>query len=33
VPGSQKQTRKIEAPAGEAAKQLVEYLRNEARVL
>ena len=33
VPGSQKQTRKIEAPAAEAAKQVVEYLKNEARVL
>jgi electron transfer flavoprotein beta subunit len=33
VPGSQKKTRKIEAPAGEAAKQVVEYLKNEARVL
>jgi len=33
VPGSTKKTRKIEAPAGEAAKQVVEYLRNEARVL
>ena len=33
VPGSQKQTRRIEAPAGEAAKQVVEFLKNEARVL
>jgi electron transfer flavoprotein beta subunit len=33
VPGSQKKTRKIEGPAGEAAKQVVEYLKNEARVL
>ena len=33
VPGSQKQTRKIEAPPAEAAKQVVEYLKNEARVL
>jgi electron transfer flavoprotein beta subunit len=33
VPGSKKKTRKIEAPAGEAAKQVVEYLKNEARVM
>ncbi len=33
VPGSQKQTRKIEGPVGEAAKRVVEYLRDEARVL
>jgi len=33
VPGSQKQTRKIEGPAAEAAKQVVEYLKNEARVV
>jgi electron transfer flavoprotein beta subunit len=33
VPGSQKQTKKIQAPPAEAAKQLVEYLKNEARVV
>ncbi|HLJ79413.1 MAG TPA: electron transfer flavoprotein subunit beta/FixA family protein [Acidobacteriaceae bacterium] len=33
VPGRQKQTRKIEGPAAEAAKKVVEYLRNDARVL
>ena len=33
VPGSQKKTRKIEGPAGEAAKQVVEYLKETARVL
>jgi electron transfer flavoprotein beta subunit len=33
VPGSQKQTRKLEGPAGEVAKKVVEYLRNDARVL
>jgi electron transfer flavoprotein beta subunit len=33
VPGSQKQTRKIEGPPAQAAKELVEYLRNEARAL
>jgi electron transfer flavoprotein beta subunit len=33
VPGSQKQTRRIEGPAGEVAKKLVEYLKNEARAL
>jgi electron transfer flavoprotein beta subunit len=33
VPGSQKQTRKLEGPAGEVAKKLVEYLRNDARAL
>jgi electron transfer flavoprotein alpha/beta subunit len=33
VPGSQKKTRKIEGPAGEAVKQVVEYLKETARVL
>lgn len=33
VPGSQKQTRKLEGPAGEVAKKLVEYLRNDARAI
>jgi electron transfer flavoprotein beta subunit len=33
VPTSQKQTRKLEGPAGEVAKKVVEYLRNDARVL
>jgi electron transfer flavoprotein beta subunit len=33
VPSSQKQTRKLEGPAGEVAKKVVEYLRNDARVL
>lgn len=33
VPGRQKQTRKVEGPAGEVAKKVVEYLRNDARVL
>ncbi|HTV16662.1 MAG TPA: electron transfer flavoprotein subunit beta/FixA family protein [Acidobacteriaceae bacterium] len=33
VPSSQKQTRKIEGSAGEVAKKVVEYLRNDARVL
>jgi electron transfer flavoprotein beta subunit len=33
VPSRQKQTKKIEGPAGAAAKELVEYLKNEARAL
>ncbi|MGA7885321.1 MAG: electron transfer flavoprotein subunit beta/FixA family protein [Acidobacteriaceae bacterium] len=33
VPGRQKQTKKIEGPAGQVAKELVEYLKNEARAL
>lgn len=33
VPGSTKKTRKIEGPAAQAAKELVEYLKNEARAL
>jgi electron transfer flavoprotein beta subunit len=33
VPESRKQTKRIEGPAGEAAKQVVEYLKNEARAL
>ncbi len=33
VPGSQKTTRRIEAPAAEAAKQVVDYLKNEAHVV
>lgn len=33
VPGHQKQTRRLEGPAGEVAKKLVEYLRNDARAL
>lgn len=33
VPGSQKKTRRIEGPAGETAKQVVEYLKETARVL
>jgi electron transfer flavoprotein beta subunit len=33
VPQSRKQTKRIEGPAGEAAKQVVEYLKNEARAL
>jgi electron transfer flavoprotein beta subunit len=33
VPERQKQTKKIEGPAGAVAKELVEYLKNEARAL
>ena len=33
VPGRQKETRKLEGPAGEVAKKLVDYLRNDARAL
>ena len=33
VPGSQKKTRKIEGPAAQAATDVVEYLKNEARAL
>jgi electron transfer flavoprotein beta subunit len=33
VPVKQKKTQLIEGPAGEAAKKLVEYLRNDARVI
>jgi electron transfer flavoprotein beta subunit len=33
VPGSHKQTRRIEGPAGESAKKVVAYLKNEARVI
>jgi electron transfer flavoprotein beta subunit len=33
IPEKHKKTQMIEAPAAEAAKKLVEYLRNEARVI
>ena len=33
VPGSQKQTRRMEGAAGEVATKVAEYLKNEARVL
>ena len=33
VPGRQKETRKMEGPAAEVAKKVVEYLRNDARAL
>src|SRR5579862_2234895 len=33
IPEKQKKTQMIEGPAGEAAKKLVEYLKNEARVI
>lgn len=33
VPGRQKETRKLEGPAGEVARKVVEYLRNDARAL
>ena len=33
VPVKQKKTEMIEAPAAEAAKKLVVYLKNEARVI